>query len=258
MGAPMINYENIRGTPRHIYPPFATEPGSEEDSSILSGPGPRNVTWLLSLVSIQVTATDLRHLFKLSEYFNAVWKDFHVPIPLSSPDELSNVHIFLLAEFLGTSSSDKSVSPFIFSLDPEMKDLDMVEDIVPAAPVQISAPSSNLTLTTSKPGEDVPPQDVSPPENQGLDDAPNRIVKPPTTKKSKRISKPRRKTPRAPATEVARPQPLTTQTTHKKRKRAVWRMVTWFDGAVPHDVCAVAVVKPNADCFEIDAGRKGE
>lgn len=76
---------------------------------------------------------------------------FCFPVPLCSPQELSNVHAILIAEFLGKVSSESSETPFVFFLDPDAKDPlcpnPVPDPVVPAVQQPVSLCSSPPTLT---------------------------------------------------------------------------------------------------------------
>jgi hypothetical protein len=96
---------------------------------------------------------------------------FCFPIPLRSPDELSNIHVLLIAEFLGKVSASSSTTPFIFVVNPDAQD-PLTLNAVPVIPV-VPVPAIHPPLppppppppekTTEEGAIDPPP----PPKNNG-------------------------------------------------------------------------------------------
>ncbi|KAJ7465833.1 hypothetical protein B0H11DRAFT_2049476 [Mycena galericulata] len=195
-----------------------------------------------------VTVMDVRYI--LVEYFKAVWIHsvaptdpipwdnvataphlfydttiFRFPVPLCSPTNLSNVHVLQVAEFLNSTSSFASTSPFVFKLEPHKNSTSTMDIISPGPPVVTTAstippvppsPSKVAFEQDQQKNKTKTPPPLSTPsmprkEKKSRKKAPTTIPDPPT-----RVSH-RNKTTTAPpdvsstATKSAK--------THKKRRR---------------------------------------
>ncbi|KAJ7710743.1 hypothetical protein B0H17DRAFT_1223937 [Mycena rosella] len=236
---------------------------------------PMNTSGTIVFPSIDVgnvPAVDVRYL--LVEYFKAVWikstgstdtipwndivsapyrfyqtEMFSFPVPLSSPDELSNAHVLLLAEFLASNSSVLSVTPFIFHLDPDEKDPSIPPAIVsPSLPNPVpSSPRGIDPVSDSALVEPVDPTNMNPPskktrkklhiQKSAEDSAPvepvnHTNINPPSkkTRKKSHVQKsaeaPTRSSGRVKRGSIHQPitvqTPSKTQSQGKKRKRYVY------------------------------------
>ncbi|KAJ7491640.1 hypothetical protein B0H11DRAFT_2008524 [Mycena galericulata] len=195
-----------------------------------------------------VAVMDVRYL--LVEYFKAVWIHsvtptdpipwdnvataphlfydttiFRFPVPLCSPANLSNVHVLQVAEFLNSTSSFASTSPFVFKLEPHKNSTSTMDIISPGPPVVTTAST-------------IPPVPPSPPKVAfEQDQQKNKTKTPPplsTPSMPRKEKKSRKKAPTTipdPPTRVSHRNKTTTAPpdvsstatksakTHKKRKR---------------------------------------